>query len=69
MKRMWSVRLARKEDASAIEMPIRISARRRAFEKRFEAKPRAYVNNSESHSAEIFSGGNAAQNLSLSNGS
>jgi GNAT superfamily N-acetyltransferase len=27
MKRMWSVRLARKEDASAIEMLIRISAR------------------------------------------
>jgi len=49
---------------------------RRAFEKRFGAKPRAYVNNSESHSAETFSGGNAAQNhrklpsqLSLSNGS
>ena len=42
---------------------------RRAFEKRFGAKPRAYVNNSESHSAETFSGGNAAQKLSLSNGS
>jgi hypothetical protein len=27
MKKMWSVRLARKEDASAIEMLIRISAR------------------------------------------
>ena len=27
MKRMWSVRLARKEDAPAIEMLIRISAR------------------------------------------
>ena len=27
MKRMWSLRLAREEDASAIEMLIRISAR------------------------------------------
>jgi AraC family transcriptional regulator len=42
---------------------------RRAFEKRFGAKPRACVNNSESRSAETFSGNNATQNLSLSNGS
>lgn len=42
---------------------------RRAFEKRFGAKPRACVNNSESRSAETFSANNATQNLSLSNGS
>ena len=42
---------------------------RHAFEKRFGAKPRAYVNNSESRSAEAFSGSNATQNPSLSNGS
>ena len=42
---------------------------RRAFEKRFGVRPRACVDNSESRSAEILSGTNATQNLSLSNGS
>jgi transcriptional regulator GlxA family with amidase domain len=42
---------------------------RRAFEKRFGAKPSACINNSESCSAETFSASNATQNPSLSNGS
>jgi transcriptional regulator GlxA family with amidase domain len=49
---------------------------RRAFEKRFGAKPSACVNDSESRCAETFCGSNATQNqrklpsqLSLSNGS
>ena len=42
---------------------------RRAFEKRFGVRPRSCVDNSESRSAEILSGTNATQNLSLSNGS
>jgi AraC-like DNA-binding protein len=49
---------------------------RRAFEKRFGAKPSACVNDSESRCAETFCGSNATQNqrklpsqLSLSSGS